>query len=128
MSPRRIGRLLLLALAVGFGYWIYKDRPTFSGLVESVTRPILGTKAAVDTSERNRVVGDATTTISDQTDGVVAEVHEGMSTTDVREILGTPDKVEPETVDGVEQERWSYAKVRRLLVVRKGRVVSISVM
>lgn len=128
MSSRRVRRLILLALAVGIGYWIYKDRPTLSGLVESVTRPILGSKAAVDTSERNRLVGDATTAISDQTDAMVAALHEGMSTSDVREILGEPDKVERQTVDGVEQERWSYAKVRRVLVARRGRVVSISVM
>ena len=127
MSPRRVRRLILLVVVAGIGYWIYKDQPTFSGLVDSVTRPIMGSKAAVDTSERNRVVGDATTAISDQTDGIVATLREGMSTTDVRDILGNPDKVETETVDGVEQERWSYSKVRRVLIVRKGRVVSISV-
>ncbi len=127
MSSRLVRRLILLALAGGIGYWIYKDRPTISGLVDSVSRPIMGSKAAVDTSERNRVVGDATTEISDQTDRIVAALHEGMTTSDVLEILGNPDKVEPETVDGVEQQRWNYAKVRRVLVVRKGRVVSISV-
>ena len=126
MSGRRFRRLVLLALAVGIGYWIYKDRPTASGLIDTITNPLMGSKAAVKTSERNRVVGDATSAITDQTDAAVRALHEGMTSAEIREVLGTPDKIEQEKLEiGAVQFRWTYSRVGRVLVVRDGRLVSI---
>jgi hypothetical protein len=127
MSGRRFRRLALLALAIGIGYWIYKDQPTVSGLVDSITNPLMGSKAAVKSSERNRVVGDATAAISEQSDAAVGTLKEGMTTAEVRELLGEPDKIENDKVDGVERIRWTYAKIRRVLTIQEGRVVSILV-
>jgi hypothetical protein len=127
MSGRRIRRLVLLVLAAGIGYWIYKDRPTVGGLIDSITNPLMGSKAAVQSSERNRVVGDASSAITDQTDTVVRALREGMTTYEVRDTMGNPDRVEQEKVDGVLQSRWTYARAKRVLVIRDGRVASIGV-
>lgn len=125
MSGRRLGRLLILALVVGIGYWIYKDRPTLTGFIDSITGPLMGSQAAVKSSERNRVVGDATAAITDQTDAAIGTLHEGMTPGEIKDLLGNPDKIEWEKVEGIAQARWVYAKLKRVLVIRDGHVVSI---
>jgi len=125
MSGRRIRNLVLLAFAAAVVYWIYTDRPTAGGLIDSITNQLMGSKAAVQSSERNRVVSDASASISDQTEQVVATLKEGMTTSEVRDALGNPDRVETEKEDGVLQMRWVYSRVRRELVFRDNRVVAI---
>ena len=88
MTGRRIRRLLILAAIVGVAYWIYKDQPTVSGLVDSMVGPLMGSRAAVKSSERNRVTGDATAAITEQSDAAVGTLHEGMTTMEVRDLLG----------------------------------------
>jgi hypothetical protein len=127
MSGRKIRRLLLAAAVVGLGYWIYKDRPTVPGIVDAITNPLMGSHAAVKTSERNRVVGDATSVITEQIDLPVGSLREGMSAQEVRDLLGAPDLIERETKDGVKQVRWTYKRAARLLVLENERVVSITV-
>ena len=127
MSGRRFRRLVLLALVVGAAYWIYKDRPTPSGVIDSLTDPLMGSKAAVDTSERNRVVGDATVATTEQTDAAVGTLREGMTTSEVRDLLGEPEKVEEEKSDGAFQEHWTYKRRHRALVFQDGRLISIAI-
>jgi len=125
MSGRRIRNLVLLAVAAAIGYWVYKDRPTARGVIDSITNPLMGSKAAVDSSERNRVVSDASTSISDDTEKSVGALKEGMKMDEVTDLLGKPDRMEEETEDGVRQTHWTYARLRRELVFRNNRVVSI---
>jgi hypothetical protein len=127
MSGRRIRNLVLLAVAAGVVYWIHKDRPTAGGLIDSITKPLMGSKAAVDSSERNRVVGDASTSISEETEKTVGALKEGMTMNEVSDLLGRPDRMEDEKEDGVRQTRWTYARLRRELVFRENRLVSIVV-
>jgi hypothetical protein len=126
MSGRRFRNLLLLAAVAAIGWWIYKDRPSPSGLIDSITAPLLGSRAAVKSSERNRVVGDATTAITEQVDLPVASLHEGQSSAQVRELLGEPDKIEQVT-DDKRTYRWTYTKAERLLTLTDNRVVSIAI-
>lgn len=125
MSGRRIRNLVLLAVAAAIGYWVYKDRPTARGIIDSITNPLMGSKAAVDSSERNRVVSDASTSISDDTEKAVGALKEGMKMDEVTDLLGKPDRMEEITEDGVRQMHWTYARLRRELVFRDNRVVSI---
>lgn len=127
MSARRVRRLILLVLVVGVAYWIYKDRPTPSALIDSLTDPLMGSKAAVKTSERNRVVGEATSAVTEQTDATVGTLREGMTSREVRDLLGDPDKTEEEKVEGVRQVRWTYERLHRVLVLQDGRLVSITI-
>ncbi len=125
MSGRQFRKLLLLAVAVGVAYWVYKDRPTVSGFIDSITDPLMGSRAAVKSSERNRVVGDATAAISEQSDLPVGSLREGMTSREVEDLLGDPDSREDETVEGVKRVRWTYSRARRVLVFQNGRLVSI---
>lgn len=127
MSGRRFRRLLLVALVVGVGYWIYKDRPTPGGIIDSLTNPLMGSKAAVESSERNRVVGDASTAVSEQTDSAVGTLHEGMKTSEVREILGDPDSIDEESSVGLHRSRWTYTRLHRVIVFQDGKIVSIAI-
>jgi hypothetical protein len=127
MSGRRIRNLVLLAIVAGVAYWIYKDRPTAGGLIDSITKPLMGSKAAVESSERNRVVGDASTSISEETEKSVGALKEGMTMNEVSDLLGRPDRMEDEKEDGIRQTRWTYARLRRELVFRENHLVSIVV-
>ena len=127
MSGRRLRRLVLLALVIGVGYWIYKDRPTVSGFIDSLTSPLLGSKAAVEESERNRVVKDASTVTTEQSDAAVGTLREGMSTYEVKDLLGEPEKQEEERTETALRLRWTYSRLHRVLVFQDGRVISIAI-
>lgn len=126
MSGRKLRNLVLLVLAAGVAYWIYKDRPTVSGLIDSITDPLLGSHAAVKSSERNRIVGDASTSISEQVDLPVGSLREGMTKREVVELLGNPESRDEEVVDGVKRERWTYSRAQRLLTFQENHLVSIT--
>jgi hypothetical protein len=127
MSSRKFRRLLLFAAVAAVAYWIYKDRPTLSGVIDSITNPLLGSRAAVESSERNRVNSDAATVISEQTEIPVGSLEEGMSARDVKELLGNPDSIEkdPENPD---RTRWIYRRAARVLVIENQRVVSVAIL
>jgi hypothetical protein len=128
MSGRSIRNLLLLAALAGIGYWIYEDRPTLSGIVDSLTSPLMSSKTAVRTSEDNRVVSDQTAAAAqDQAELPVGSLHEGLTAEEVRALMGAPDRIEKETRDGEERIRWSYERARRDVILLKGRVLSIVV-
>lgn len=129
MTGRRIRRLLILAAIVGVAYWVYKDQPTVSGLVDSMVGPLMGSRAAVKSSERNRVTGDATAAITEQSDAAVGALHEGMTTMELRDLLGSPDRIEEEKRKpgdkGPQRLRWTYGRISRVLVIEENKVVSI---
>ena len=130
MTGHRIRRFLILAAIVGVAYWIYKDQPTVSGLVDSMVGPLMGSRAAVKSSERNRVTGDATAAITEQSDAAVGTLHEGMTTMEVRDLLGSPDKIEEvkrEPGDkGPQRLRWTYGRIGRVLLIEENKIVSIT--
>ncbi|HEX4439929.1 MAG TPA: hypothetical protein VH854_07640 [Thermoanaerobaculia bacterium] len=127
MSGRRLRNLVLLAAVAAIGWWIYKDRPTASGLIDSITSPLLGSHAAVKSSERNRVVGDANTSINDGVEIPVSSLKEGMTGTEVRDLLGDPQKTERFVDDGGEKYRWTYTKAERILTMKDNRVIGIEI-
>jgi hypothetical protein len=127
MSGRHLRNLVLLAAVAAVGWWIYKDRPTVSGLIDTITNPLLGSRAAVKSSERNRVVGDANTSITDQVEIPVSSLKEGMTGGEVRDLLGDPQKTERFLDDGAEKYRWTYTKAARILTIQNNRVVAIEI-
>lgn len=128
MSGRRIRNLILLALVAGLAYWIYRDRPTLGGIVDKLTSPLMGSRAAVKSSERKRVVGDATTAITEQVEVPVGALREGMPGEEVKELLGNPEKTEREYRDGVTRSTWTYKRAARVIVLENDRVVSITLL
>jgi len=129
MSGRKVRNVLLILIVVGVGYWIYKDRPTLSGIIDSLTNPLMGSRAAVKSSERNRVQGEASSTVAEQSDSRVEQLREGMTRDDIKELLGEPDAIATEKKEsGVVLTKWTYRDARRLIVFQGNRVVSISVL
>jgi hypothetical protein len=129
MSGRQVRKVLLVAIVAGIGYWIYTTQPTLSGIVDSITQPLFGSRAAVDSSEHNRIRDEAGTVVAEQTDPTkVTQLKEGMTKDQIRELLGRPDTLDRVKTEGVEQERWTYRDARRVIVFEKNRVVSISVL
>jgi len=129
MSGRRIRNALLFALVVGIGYWIYNYKPTFSGIIDSITQPLFGSRAAVDSSEHNRIRDEAGTVVAEQSDPTkVTALKAGMTKDEIKELLGRPDTVDKFQKEGVEQERWTYRDARRVIVFQKNKVYSISVL
>jgi hypothetical protein len=126
VSGRKIRRLILVALVAGVGWWIYKDRPTISGIIDSLTNPLMGSRAAVKESERNRVVGDASTVATEQSDAAVGTLREGMTTYEVKELLGDPDKLQEDKGRGASRVRWTYSRIHRELLFQDGRLISIT--
>jgi len=120
-------KILLLALVVGIGYWIYRTRPTVSGIVDDLTRPIFGSKAAVKESEHKRVEAEAAPAVGRDESAPVGTLKEGMKEDEVRDVVGRPDEIEQFKEDGVEKVRWTYRRLGRVLVLREGRVVSIEI-
>lgn len=128
MSGRRVRGLLILAALFGIGWWIYEKRPTVSGIVDSLTRPLLGSRAAVKESEHKRVVGEASQVITIDQEKPVGAIHEGMSESEVRQLLGDPGEIETVLDDRGPRVRWVYRNLNRVVVFdERRRVVSIAV-
>lgn len=123
----KIRTVVILVVIAGVAYWIYKDQPTVSGFVDGLTRPIMGSNAAVKESEHKRVVSDVVPAAPEGEPVSVQTIKKGMKSEEVREILGKPDRVEPFEEDGVSRIRWTYLATRRLVVFEGGRVVSIAI-
>lgn len=130
MRWKRLRRPLLLAVLAGaVAWWYTHGRPSFQQMVDGVTNPLLGSKAAVKESERNRVEGEAIAVVSEQTEAAIDTLKEGMNMRQVREVLGDPnvnevvsqEKGKPEVV------RWTYKGARRILLFEDGRLTSIAV-
>ena len=128
MKLVRTRRILLIAVLAAIGYWFYRDQPTLSEFVDDLTRPLLGSRAAVKESERKRVIGDAAAVIGQQTDESVGTLHEGMTPTEVRELLGPPDRIESLSEREPVRVRWTYRIVKRVVLFEDGRVVSIAIL
>lgn len=127
MSWRRLRGALLIGLIVAAGLWYFRERPTVGKMVDRLTNPLLGSKAAVHESERKRVIGDAVNVVTMQTEDHVGMLREKMTRDEVRTLLGAPDSVEP--VPGSPRRvRWIYRVAGRSILFEDGRVVSIAIL
>ena len=50
-TQRTVRRALALAVLAAIGWWIHEKKPTVQGVVDDLTRPLLGSRAAVRESE-----------------------------------------------------------------------------
>jgi len=123
----KLRRLLIVALVAGLAYWIYRTRPTVSGFVDNLTRPLFGSKAAVEESEHKRVVAESAPAVGRDESITVGMLKENMKADEVRDLVGRPDLIEQFREDGQDKVRWTYQRLGRVLVLRDGRVESIQV-
>jgi hypothetical protein len=127
MNGRRVRSLLYLVVLAVIGWWIYETRPTVTGLVDSLTRPLMGSRAAVKEAEHKRVVQEASQVITLDRENRVESLRAGMSEQEVRDLLGEPDEVEKLDDEATYRVRWVYRDLRRDVVFERRRVVSIAV-
>ena len=127
MSFRRFRRLLLWVLIGAAAYWVYRTRPTMSGIVEDLTRPLFHSKAVVKESEYNRVVSEAAPAISHSEEVALGMLRENMKDSEVRDLIGYPDEIQAFKEKGVERFRWIYRRLGRTVILEERRVVSIIV-
>src|SRR6202040_2215139 len=104
----KVGQPFRVLIVAEVGYWIYKDRPTVSGIIDTLTNPLMGSRAAVKSSERNRVQGEASSTVAEQSDSRIESLREGMTRDDIKELLGEPDAIQTEKKEGIVRVRWTY--------------------
>lgn len=127
MGGRRVRGFLALAAVVAVGWWIHEKRPTVSGLVDDLTRPLLGSRAAVKESEQKRIVGEASQVVTLGEEKPVGAIHEGMTESEVRHLLGQPDEIERIEDERGDRVRWTYRGVNRIVLFERNRVVSIAI-
>lgn len=127
MGGQRVRGLLTLAALVAVGWWIYEKRPTVSGFVDHLTSPLFGSRVAVKESEQKRVVGDASQVVAIGVDQPVGAIHEGMTDSEVRRLLGDPDVIERVEDERGDRIRWTYRRVNRVVTLQRNRVVSIAI-
>jgi hypothetical protein len=127
MNGRNVRRLLLLAVLGGVGWWIHEKHLTVSGLVDDLTRPLMGSRAVVSESEQKRVVAEASQVVSHEEEKPVAALRVGMTDLEVRALLGDPDEILPDGNDSALRLRWVYRKVDRIVVFDRHRVVSVAI-
>ena len=125
MGGSWLRRFLLFLLLAVVGYWFYRGRPSFSSLVDAITGPLFESNAAVVESEHKRVM--AQPAAQEGEDASVGVVRKKMSFSDVRRLLGNPDRTEEFREDGRRRVRWVYRRLGRTVVFEEGRVVSIAV-
>ena len=105
-------------------YWFIRDKPSVSGLVDRITKPLLSSKAVVEESEHKRVVAESAPAVGGDQEVTVGTIRTGMDSREVRRLLGSPDTaVELDA----HRERWTYKRIGRTLLLNDHRVVSIEV-
>jgi hypothetical protein len=127
---RRFWRLLLLAVVGGAVWWWFSHgKPSVGQMVDDLTRPLFGSRAAVHESERNRVEGDAIAVVTDQSETPIAALRVGMTQREVKELLGEPNQREtlPHEKRAPEKVRWTYRSIHRVLDFEDGRLTEIAI-
>jgi len=127
MNGRRVRGILYLVVLAAIGWWIYDRRPTVTGLVDELTRPLFGSRTAAKEAEHNRIVQEASQVVTLDQEKHVEELRAGMSDVQVRELLGEPDEVEKLDDEATYRVRWIYRDLRRNVVFERRRVVSIAI-
>ena len=128
MSGGRLRGIVVLALVAAVGWWIHEKKPTITGVIDDLTRPLLGSRAALKESEHKRIVGDASQVVTIDDQKPLATLREGMTDSDVRRLLGEPDSIEIADDERGDSVRWTYrGAVNRVILFQRNRVVSIAV-
>jgi hypothetical protein len=128
MGGGRFRGIAILAILAGVGWWVHEKKPTIDGIIDDLTQPFSGSRAALKESEHKRIVGDASQIVTIDDQKPLASLHEGMTDTDVRKLLGEPDSIELGDDERGDSVRWIYrGAVNRVVLFQRNRVVSIAV-
>ncbi|HEY3122895.1 MAG TPA: hypothetical protein VGK70_02410, partial [Thermoanaerobaculia bacterium] len=116
-----MGRLILLVLVLGVGFWLYKH--SAGGLLgsrstgnESASAPLDRARAAARKADERQAEADRIGR-EDSSTGAAGQIHENMTPSQVRALLGPPDEITSGSSDsGVPRETWLYRSVGKKVV------------
>lgn len=124
-----MARLILLVIVVAAGFWLYKHSAGgllgSRGTEPSSGAPIERARAAARTAEERQAeidrLGREATSPAEP-----GRIHENMTPTEVRALLGPPDEVTPGySASGAPRETWLYKSVGKKVVFENGVAVSV---
>ena len=58
-TERTLRKVLMLSVLAAIGWWIHEKKPTVQGVVDDLTRPLLGSRNEVREPEQKRIAGEA---------------------------------------------------------------------
>ena len=121
------GRILLVVIVLGVGYWLYKSQIEQTGAKrapEESGAPIDRARDLARQADRQNAEAERLKREADS--GSAAGVTENMTPDQVRALLGPPDEVTSETNEsGVSRERWTYRSAGKTVVFENGVAISV---
>jgi hypothetical protein len=119
------GRLLLLVIVLGGGYYLYRHSGSFAGQTPdaSSSAPLDRARRAAQQSDRRSSEADA---VGREAESPAGTVTENMTPDQVRALLGPPTEVQTATSEsGASRETWIYRHVGKTVVFENGIAVSV---
>lgn len=124
-----MARLILLVVVLAVGYWLYKN--SAGGLLGS-READSSSRAPIDRARDAARKADARHAEADRLGSEAAvpreagRVHENMTTTEVRALMGAPDEITSDSSPtGAPRETWLYRSVGKKIVFENGVAVSV---
>ena len=126
-----MGRLILLVIVLAVGFWLYKNsagglfgsRSTSTGVEASA--PIDRANAAAKKANERQLEADRMSQ-QDSSTGAGGQIHENMTPSDVRALMGSPDEITTGVSEtGAPRDIWLYRSVGKKVIFQSGFVVSI---
>lgn len=126
-----MSRLILLLLVLGVGLWLYKN--SAGGLLGSKDTgpapraPVERARDAAHRSEARQSELDQMGREAASNEREAGRVHENMTPSEVRAMMGDPDEVTSGvSAAGAPQETWVYRSVGKKVVFENGVAVSVN--
>jgi hypothetical protein len=126
-----MGRLILLVIVLAVGFWLYKNsagglfgsRSTSTG--EEASAPLDRAKAVAKKANERQLEADRIGQ-QDTSTGAGSQIHENMTPSDVRALLGSPDEITTGISEtGAPRDTWLYRSVGKKVIFQSGFVVSV---
>ena len=126
-----MGRLILLVIVLAVGFWLYKNsagglfgsRSTSTG--EEASAPLDRANAAAKKANERQLEADRIGQ-QDSSTGAGTQIHENMTPSDVRALLGSPDEITTGISEtGAPRDTWLYRSVGKKVIFQSGFVISV---
>ena len=126
-----MGRLILLVIVLAVGFWLYKNsagglfgsRSTSTGVEASA--PLDRARAAAKKANERQLEADRIGQ-QDTSTGAGSQIHENMTPSDVRALLGSPDEITTGISEtGAPRDTWLYRSVGKKVIFQSGFVISV---
>ena len=126
-----MGRLILLVIVLAVGFWLYKNsaggllgsRSTSTG--EEASAPLDRAKTAAKKANERQLEADQIGQ-QDTSTGAGSQIHENMTPSDVRALLGSPDEITTGISEtGAPRDTWLYRSVGKKVIFQSGFVISV---